>query len=444
MNSPSLDFSPAVHLPVANSTGSIVDRLARRALDRILGNLRGDTITLRDATGERTLGTRSADGLHATVEVRRPNLYRRILTGGSLGGAEAFLDGDWTTDDLNGLLRILIRNMHVADDMDRGLARVARLLYGVWHKLRPNTRTGSRQNIEAHYDLGNDFFRLFLDETLMYSSGIFERPDSTLYEASVAKNDRICRQLDLRPADHLLEIGTGWGGLALHAAGHYGCRVTTTTISREQFDLARERVREAGLANRIDVLLQDYRDLTGQYDKLVSIEMIEAVGHRFFDTFFRKCGHLLKPDGLMLLQAIVLNEQRYAEYLTSADFIQRYVFPGGCLPSVLTMGQAIAKTTDMRIVHLADFAAHYARTLQLWRERFLHALGRVRELGYSERFIRLWEYYLCYCEATFTERYVGVVQMLLAKPENRTDHCARPAATAERAVAASDLAGSRA
>ena len=439
MSSQTVEFSPT-----AVSTGSFFDRLARQTLERIIGKLDCDRITLRDETGERTFGTRSAEGLHAIVDVRRPSFYRRILTGGSLGAAEAFLDGDWTTDDLTVLIRILIRNMHVAEGINRGLSRVTRVLARGLHWWRRNTRAGSRRNIEAHYDLGNDFFRLFLDETMMYSSGIFERPDSTLHEASVAKIDRICRELDLRPTDHLLEIGTGWGGFALHAARHYGCRVTTTTISREQFDLARQRIDDAGLNERVHVLLKDYRDLTGQYDKLVSIEMIEAVGHQFLDMYFRKCGELLKPAGLMLLQGIVMNEQRYAEYLRSADFIQRYVFPGGCLPSVLAIGQAVAKTTDMRVLHLADFAAHYTRTLRAWRARFRNSLDRVRALEYSERFIRLWEYYLCYCEAAFSERHVGVVQMLLAKPGSRRDLYAASAAAGQSALAACELAGSTA
>ena len=418
---------------------SFIDRLARQTLDKLLDRLDHDRITLLDGAGACTFGSPAEGGLHATVNIRQPRFCRRILTGGSLGAAEAYLDGDWTADDLTVLMRILIRNMHVADGMDCGPSRVAGLAARGLHWWRRNTRSGSRRNIEAHYDLGNDFFRLFLDETMMYSSGIFERPDSTLYEASVAKLDRICRKLDLRRADHLLEIGTGWGGLALHAAGHYGCRVTTTTISREQYDLARQRVDEAGVGDRVQVVLQDYRELTGQYDKLVSIEMIEAVGREFFDAYFRKCGELLRPDGLMLLQGIVMNEQRYSQYLRSADFIQRYVFPGGCLPSVMTMGQSVARTTDMRVLHIEDFAGHYARTLRCWRERFSRALPRVRELGYSERFIRLWEYYLCYCEAAFTERYVGVVQMLLAKPDNRLDPCIESSRFAEpgRAFAAS-------
>ena len=396
-----------------------MERMARSTLEKMLAQLQSGSITLRDGEAERTYGTVMPGEQSVRVEVLHPRFYRRILTGGSLGAAEAYLDGDWSCDDLTAVIRILIRNQTVARDMDRGLAKLTGLGARALHWMRRNSRSGSRRNIEAHYDLGNDFFQLFLDETLLYSSAIFETSDTTLQDASIAKMERICQRLDLRPHDHLLEIGTGWGGFAIHAARKYGCRITTTTISKEQFDLARQRISAAGLDHRIEVILSDYRDLKGQYDKLVSIEMIEAVGHQFFDTFFRKCGTLLKPDGLMLLQGIVANEQGYAEYLRSTDFIQRYIFPGGCLPSVLAMGQSIARTTDMRILHLEDFAPHYAQTLRCWRERFWGAIDQVRELGFTERFIRMWHYYFCYCEAAFDERSVGVVQMLLARLGNR-------------------------
>ena len=405
----------------ASVTGTFFDRMARTTLERMLGSFQGGRITLRDGPTERTFGSSMSGDSVVRVDVQSPRFYRRILTGGSLGAAEAFLDGDWSCGDLTTLIRMLIQNLSVTRNMDRGLAKVTGLVARAGHWMRRNSRAGSRRNIEAHYDLGNDFFKLFLDDTLLYSAGIFERPESTLREASVAKMDRICRRLDLQSSDHVLEIGTGWGGFAIHVANHFGCRMTTATISREQYDLARRRVHEAGLEQRVEVILRDYRDLGGQYDKLVSIEMIEAVGQRYFDTYFRKCGELLKPDGLMLLQGIVMNEQGYAEYLRSTDFIQRYIFPGGCLPSVLAMGQSIAKTTDMRMLHVEDIAPHYAQTLRCWRERFWGAIDQVRELGFTERFIRMWHYYLCYCEAAFDERSVGVVQMLLAKPGNRRD-----------------------
>lgn len=398
-----------------------LDQFAREALLGRLQRMRQGTLVVADRGETKRFGTLSEGCVDASVEVHHARFYRRIAASGSLGAAEAFLDGDWTCPDLTALFRLLIRNPQVIGGLDRGWARCASWLSRTAHWLRRNTRTGSRRNIEAHYDLGNEFFRLFLDETMMYSSGIFPNTESTLHEGSVEKLERICRQLDLRPRDHVLEIGTGWGGFALHAAREFGCRVTTTTISQAQFEFASERIRAAGLEDRVTLLRDDYRDLTGTYDKLVSIEMIEAVGHRFFDTFFRHCGARLKPDGLMLLQGIVMNEQGYAAYLRSVDFIQKYIFPGGCLPSVLSLGKAAAQVTDMRLVRVDDFAAHYARTLHLWRDRFRDALDEVRALGFSERFLRMWEYYFCYCEAAFEERYIGVVQMLFAKPESRFD-----------------------
>ncbi len=327
--------------------------------------------------------------------------------------------GRWHCDDLTGLAQLFLRNPQVLYGLNRGPGRLVSLVNKVWHALRRNTLQGSRKNIAAHYDLGNELFELFLDDTMMYSCGIFEHPHASLQQASIEKLDRVCRKLELHTGDHLLEIGSGWGGLALHAARHYGCRVTTTTISREQYELARERVSQAGLDDRITVLCKDYRELSGQYDKLVSIEMIEAVGHAYFDTYFEKCSSLLKPDGLMLLQSITIAEQRYAAARRSVDFIQRYIFPGGCLPSVAVISDAVARNTDMRLLHLEDIGPHYATTLKHWRERFMAKLDEVRALGYPEEFIRMWEYYLCYCEGGFRERAIGTAQVLLGKPLNR-------------------------
>ena len=298
-------------------------------------------------------------------------------------------------------------------------ARLLSPLRLITHLMRPNTSAGSRRNIAAHYDLGNDFFSLFLDETLAYSCAIFPAGDSTLMQASTAKFDRICRKLELTPEDHLLEIGAGWGGFALHAAREYGCRVTTTTISRRQYEFARERIQAAGLAHRVTVLKDDYRMLRGSYDKLASIEMIEAVGHRNLDTYFRVCSELLKPRGMMLLQAIIIPDQRYDRYRRSVDFIQRYIFPGGCLPSVGAICNSVGRATDFRIFHLEDITPHYAETLAHWRRRFEAGRDRVRNLGFSEEFIRTWEYYFCYCEGGFRERVIGDVQILLTRPECR-------------------------
>ena len=277
------------------------------------------------------------------------------------------------------------------------------------------------KNILAHYDLGNDFYALFLDETMTYSCGIFEREDSTLKEASEAKYDRICRKLMLTTGDQVLEIGTGWGGFAVHAAGNYGVHVTTATISDEQHQFAQNRIKAAGLEDRITLLKSDYRDLSGKFDKLVSIEMIEAVGHHFYATFFRTCSRLLKDDGMMALQAITIGDQIFDRHRRSVDFIKRYIFPGSCIPSITAISNAIARATDLRLVHLEDITPHYARTLSEWRRRFFANLDKVREMGYSDTFIRMWEYYLCYCEGGFAERYIGDVQMLFTKPLYRMD-----------------------
>lgn len=403
----------------------MLNRLARSCVLRHLSELRGGRLAVHDALG--SWESAEEGDLAAAIVVRDPRFYQRLVQGGSLGAGDAWLDGDWDCGDLTALFRLLLKNVEATGALDSGIAALRGWFAGVGQWFRRNTRAASRRQIAAHYDLGNDFFRTFLDETLTYSSGIFLSPASTLRDAQFAKLDRICRKLDLRPHDHLLEIGSGWGSCALHAAQHYGCRVTTTTISREQCRLARERVAQAGLQSRVEVVQHDYRDLCGQFDKLVSIEMIEAVGHRFLDRFFGRCCRLLKPDGLLALQAIVMNEQGYSRYRRSIDFIQKHVFPGGCLPSIGAMTAAVARATDLRLVHLEDFAGHYERTLQCWRARFCSAGGEVRRLGYPERLIRLWHYYLCYCEAAFAERSVGLVQVLWARPQARSD---APIATA--------------
>lgn len=382
--------------------------------------LRAGNLKLQHAEAEHSFGN-SAEDLAAQVEVRSPRFFSRVALGGSLGFAESYILGEWTCDDLTRVLRVFARNTNVSDAADTGIARLMKWVAKRWHSRRANSEAGSAANIHAHYDLGNDFYSLFLDETMTYSCGVFETPESTLHEASVAKVDRLCRKLDLKPTDHLLEIGTGWGYLAVHAARNYGCHVTTTTISREQYEFARRRVEEAGVAERVTLLQQDYRQLSGKFDKLVSVEMIEAVGYQYFDTFFSKCGQLLKPDGQMAIQGITMSEQRYPRYLKSVDFIQRYIFPGGCLITPGTVLQSIARTTDLRCLHVEDLAPHYAQTLRLWRDNFFARLDEVRTLGFPETFIRLWEYYLCYCEAAFTERLVGTVQMHFAKPRCMND-----------------------
>lgn len=395
--------------------------LARRALLAKFEDIAEGEFRLHDGREEHVYGRETGDfPVHASVLVRDPAFWTRVAFGGSIGAAESYIEGEWTTDDLTSVMRVFVRNRDAMTGMERGVGRLLAPLQRTWHRLRDNTRQGSRQNIAAHYDLGNDFYATFLDPTMMYSAALFERPDTTLEEAQVAKLERLCRKLDLKPTDHLLEIGTGWGGLALHAAREHGCRVTTTTISREQYELTRKRVAAAGLGDRIEVLFEDYRDLRGSYDKLVSVEMIEAVGHRWYDRFFETCSRLLKPQGLMALQAIVIDDRHYDEALKSVDFIQRHVFPGSTIPSVGAITSCVARVTDMHLVHHEDLTPHYARTLGMWRERFFSNMDRVRALGFDERFTRLWEYYLCYCEGGFAERQIGSVQMLYAKPMNRS------------------------
>ncbi len=401
--------------------GNLLDRLVKRAIIGRLANLQYGSLTLIDADDCRRFGESRSGEPHLTLTIHDPAAWVDIARSGDLGAGEAYMAGRWHCDDLTGLAQLFLRNPQVMYGLNRGPGRVMSLLNKLWHALRRNTLQGSRKNIAAHYDLGNEMFALFLDDTMMYSCAIFDNPQASLQQASVEKLERVCRKLELHPGDHLLEIGSGWGGLALHAARHYGCRVTTTTISLEQYRMTLQRVEQAGLGDRITVLCEDYRNLSGQYDKLVSIEMLEAVGHAYFDTYFEKCSSLLKDDGLMLLQSITIADQRYAAAKRSVDFIQRYIFPGGCLPSVAVLGDAVARKTDMRIAHLEDIGPHYATTLKRWRERFMARLDGVRALGYPEEFIRMWEYYLCYCEGGFRERTIGTVQVLLGKPLNRRE-----------------------
>jgi cyclopropane-fatty-acyl-phospholipid synthase len=399
---------------------AIIERVARRGVLARLAGIKRGRIVIEDGDERITFGQDISDAdLRATIRVTDQRFYSDLALGGSMGAGEAYMAGSWTTDDLTALVQIMIRNRDVMEGMDGGLARLANPARRLLHYFNRNTRAGSQRNIAAHYDLGNDFFELILDPTLMYSCAIFSRPDSTLEEAAIAKVDRICRKLDLRANDHILEIGTGWGGFAIHAAKNYGCRVTTTTISRAQHDYALKKIAEQGLGDRITVLFKDYRDLGGQFDKAVSIEMIEAVGRQFLDSYFRKCGELLKPDGVMLLQAITIADQFYESAVRNVDFIKKYIFPGSFIPSVTALCNSITRASDIRLFHLEDITPNYALTLKNWRLRMFQNIERVRALGYPEEFIRMWEFYLCYCEGGFRERYIGDVQMLLTKPDSR-------------------------
>ena len=398
--------------------GPVAGMARRLVLDR-LARFGGGTIEVQEGRERHVLGTGNS-GLRARVQVCSPRFYPAVALGGGTGAAEAYVQGWWQCDDLVTLCRIGALNLLHQGRMDLGWSRAAAMADRLRHALRRNTRKGSRRNIAAHYDLSNEFFSLFLDREMMYSCAVFPHAESTLEEASFHKLEVICRKLDLGPADHLLEIGTGWGGLALHAAGRYGCRVTTTTISAQQAGLARQRVAQAGLQDRVEVVMEDYRQLRGRYDKLVSVEMIEAVGHHYYEAYFRQCAALLKPEGLMLLQGITIADWAYGPHRYAVDFIKKHIFPGSCIPSVSALGQAMAAGSDLRLVDLQEIGPHYVPTLDAWRQRFLGNLEAVRRLGFDERFIRLWTYYLCYCQAGFQERYLGDAQLLLAKPLNRS------------------------
>ena len=409
--------------PISHDTATRgwLDRLLRQQLLGRMRGLRHGRLLLQDACGTVELGDPASP--HSDVQIRvyvlDADFYRAVARSGSVGAGESYMAGHWHCDDLVGLIQLLVRNRDLLDGMESGLARLGGMALRLWHALRRNTRDGSRRNIAAHYDLGNDFFGLFLSNDLMYSSAHWSEPDDTLETASARKLERICRKLDLQPGDRVVEIGTGWGGFALYAAQHYGCHVTTTTISREQHALASERVAAAGMGAHVELLLKDYRDLDGQYDKLVSIEMVEAIGAEYLDVYFGRLGSLLKPDGLALLQAITIEDHRYARALKSVDFIKRHVFPGSFIPSIHALLAAKTRASDLALIQLEDFGGSYALTLKAWRERFMAKLSQVRAQGFDERFIRLWEFYLAYCEGGFRERSIGVAHLLMAKPGHR-------------------------
>src|SRR4051794_7738499 len=365
-----------------------------------------------------SFGEADAD-LAATVEIHSSRFYRAML-GGSVGLGEAYRDGVWDCDDLVSLARIAVRSMAPVDRWRRRLHPVLAPLQRTLWRIPRNSRTAARRHISSHYDLGNDLFALYLDESMMYSSAVFPNPEATLAEAQEHRLERICQALELGPDDHLLEIGTGWGAMAAYAASRYGCRVTTTTISREQREGALRRIQDAGVEDRVRGLLDDYRELDGRYSKVVSLEMIEAVGWQYFDVFFRRCSELLEPDGLFFLQAIVIDDRLYEMEKAARSFSNALIFPGGCLPSVEVIERCVARETDMSMIWLEEIGAHYARTLELWRERFIANTDLAAELGYDEPFRRLWTLWLAMSEAGFRERRLRDVQVLFAKPGHST------------------------
>lgn len=394
------------------SKNSIVDRFFRNKVIELFQKIEGGCIHLVDSVGITSLGSCDAQ-LQCTLLVHDLSSYTQVALNGVTGSAEAYLKGLWSGDDLSKLIRIFVKNRLVLEQMESGLARFAQSSFRLWYKLRRNTRSGSKKNIATHYDLGNPFFRLFLDQRMMYSSALYEAGDD-LDQASCRKLHRICAALELGKQDHLIEIGSGWGGLACFAASAVGCKVTTITISQEQFNETQDRIEREGLSDLVTVKLQDYRDVEGVYDKLVSIEMIEAVGHQYLDTYFRKVNSLLKPDGKALIQAIVIDDDQYHKALKQVDFIKRYIFPGGFMPCYsLIIDSASRNRLMLEDVH--DMGLSYAQTLRDWRKRFYENIEQVKQQGYETSFQRMWEFYFCYCEGAFDERAISVGQILFRK-----------------------------
>ncbi|KPK44297.1 MAG: cyclopropane-fatty-acyl-phospholipid synthase [Phycisphaerae bacterium SG8_4] len=394
-----------------------LDGWAKKIVHRLLSKIAWGQIRIVEDTDAAVFGKRQADEEpEVTLEILHSRFYSATVLGGSVGLAEAYIAGLFKCSDLTELVRIMVRNLSVLEHVEYGPAWISLFLRKLFHFLHRNTKLGSRRNILAHYDLGNQFYCLFLDSTMTYSCGIFESESASLEEASLAKYDRICRKIHLEPQDRVVEIGGGWGGFAAYAAENFGCHVTTTTISDSQHEYATALINRKGLNKQVEVLKKDYRDLSGQFDKLVSIEMIEAVGHQFLETFFKTCSRLLKPEGIMALQAITITDQRYRQHVRDVDFIKRYIFPGSCLIAVTNICDVVTRSTDLRLIHMEEITPHYARTLRCWRERFLSRIEEVRNLGFAAGFMRLWEYYLSYCEGAFQERYIGDVQMIFSKP----------------------------
>ena len=408
MKTLTLDYLPE---SVRRKDGWLIT-LIKRKFYANFSNLEHGNIIFID--GDFTLQCGNSAEPAATVDVHDDRFYTTLAAGGAVGASEAYMQGMWTCDQLTLLVQVLLRNTSVL----RGLGNAAykKPLYKLLHLMNRDSVHGSKKNIEAHYDLGNKLFENFLDPTMTYSSGFFEQSDSTMQQASTAKLDRICQKLALSESDHVVEIGTGWGSFALHAARNYNCKITTTTISEEQYQLACQRVKDAGMQDRIEIVKKDYRLLTGQYDKLVSIEMIEAVGLAYLGNYFEKCASLLKPAGKMLIQAITIADQQYEFSKRNVDFIQRYIFPGGALPSVTALINTATNKTDLRMTALEDITGHYATTMRKWREKFYLNVEQITELGYDNRFLRMWEYYLCYCEGGFEEKSIGCVQAEFTKP----------------------------
>jgi cyclopropane-fatty-acyl-phospholipid synthase len=392
--------------------------LSERLVRKVLSQLEHGCLRIHDGASVQEYGNPGAE-LVGEIMVQSPHFYDSVLRGGSLGAGEAWMRGEWTSPDLTAVVRVMARNLEVLTAIRSRFAWVAKPIERLRHWTRRNTAIGAQRNIEAHYDLGNEFYQLWLDPAMVYSSAIYPDPQASLEVAQQHKLELICQRLDLRPGQRVMEVGTGWGALAMHMAKHHDVEVVTTTISQAQYELASARIETAGLSDRITLLKQDYRSLEGHYDRVVSIEMIEAVGHAYMGTFFRKLGQLLKPDGRLLVQAITIPDQRYAGYRRSVDFIQRYIFPGGFLPSLGEMSRQLGAQTNLMWWSLDDLGQDYARTLRHWHDNFDAAVATVRDMGYSESFVNMWKYYLSYCEGGFIERSISACHLVAVGPEWR-------------------------
>lgn len=402
----------------AKTNKSLLSNFLKKQVLKQLENIEDALLVINDGVDSKQFGDEDAD-LSATMTLHNEHFFQDVAYQGSVGAAESYMAGDWDCDDLTKLIQIFVRNRQLLDGMEGGTAKFKNALLKINHFFNKNTLSGSRKNIAGHYDLGNDLFEQFLDSKMMYSSAVYLNPNESLEVASERKLRIICDKLQLNSQDRVIEIGTGWGGFAVFAAQNYGCHVTTTTISNQQHAFAKQKIQQLGLEDRITLLKKDYRLLEGQYDKLVSIEMIEAVGHQFLNTYLKKCDELLKPNGLALIQAITIEDHRYQMALKSVDFIKKYIFPGSFIPSIGAVLTANAESTTMKMVNLEDFGESYAHTLRDWQQAFNERVETIEQLGYGKDFQRMWRFYFSYCEGGFLERAISDVHMLFAKPKNK-------------------------
>ena len=394
-----------------------MNHLYKKIIHQRLSQIKDAHIIIKDGKSINKYG--KPGNLSAKINILDSVFYKNIILGGTIGASESFIRGEWSSPNLTNVIRVLARNTEAQDKLENLFTLLSQPFLKVMHKINENSVRGSKKNISRHYDLSNDFFSLFLDKNMMYSSAIYKSRKTSLEDASTNKLDVICKKLNLKKTDHVIEIGTGWGGFAIYAANNYGCKVTTTTISIEQYKFAKQKIKEAGLGKKIKVLLKDYRLLKGQYDKLVSIEMIEAVGYQFYDEYFKIIGQLLKNDGEALIQAITIKDQRYSKAIQSVDFIQKYIFPGSCIPSITAIQNSLTSSTDLVINDIRDIGHHYARTLADWRKRFLKNKQEIRKLGFDDKFLRMWLFYFAYCEGGFEEKVISDIHLHITKPGYR-------------------------